>query len=257
LDLKKAIRTVQTYAGPLVDAKAWTQRTVRRIFRIPSEASYKAFESFPLAPGQQILDIGANRGQTIASIRLYKAGAPVVAFEPNPIMARRLTERYAGDTNITIHPFGLGIESGHFELYVPYYRGFLFDGLASFDWTSAHEWLNEERIYGFNRRHLRIETLRCEVRCWDDLNTRPGLVKIDVQGFESNVLRGGIRTIRSHRPVFVIENDSKLAHESILLPEDYRRAAYENGRLTLDEIGAGNTFYIPAEKVGQIRAAYG
>jgi FkbM family methyltransferase len=256
LELRKVVRTAQTYAAPFVDVKAWTQRTVRQIFRIPSETSYRAFRSFPLQAGEQFLDIGANRGQTIASIRLYKPVAPILAFEPNSILARRLTERYADDYNITIHSFGLGLENGHFDLYVPYYRGFVFDGLASLDWAAAHDWLNEERIYGFDRRHLRIETLRCEVRRWDDVDTRPGLVKIDVQGFESNVLRGGIGTIRSHRPVFVIENDPQRGHESILLPEDYRRASYRNGRLMLDKVGLGNTFYIPAEKARQIQAAY-
>ena len=148
--LKKVLRTAQTYAPHLLDAKAWTQRTVRQKLRIPSEASYRAFECFPLAPGDAFLDIGANRGQTIASIRLYKPVAPIVAFEPNLVLARRLTERYARDQNVTIHPFGLGLERGHFDLHVPYYRGFMFDGLASFDWAAAHDWLSEETIYGFD-----------------------------------------------------------------------------------------------------------
>jgi FkbM family methyltransferase len=228
------------------------------LLRIPAEASYRAFECFPLALGEAYVDIGANRGQTIASIRLYKQVAPIVAFEPNPVLARRLAERYARDRNVTIHPFGLGLEEGHFDLHVPHYRGFMFDGLASFDWAAAHDWLDEETIYGYDPRHLKIETVACEVRRWDDVVTRPSFVKIDVQGFECNVLRGGMETIRRHRPVFLIENDHErpCAHESILVSEGYRRASFENGSFVLDKVGVLNTFYIPAEKAEQIQAYY-
>ena len=232
---KKIVRTAQTYAAPCVDAKAWTQRTVWRTLRIPSERSYKAFRSFPLRPVEEFLDIGANRGQTIVSMRIYKSVVQIVAFEPNPLLAHRLNERYLGDQNVTVHSFGLGSEPGYFDLHVPYYRGFMFDGLASFDEANAHGSLNEDMIYGFNNRYLKIETVRCEIRRWDDVETSPGLVKIDVEGFESNVLRGGIETIRRHRPVFVVENGSDCPHESILLAEDYRRASYEEGRFVLDQ----------------------
>jgi hypothetical protein len=121
LDLRKAGRTAQAYAAPFgregldpTHCSANIPDTLRNELQ---------GRSFPLGPGEQSLDIGANRGQTIVSIRLYKPVAPIVAFEPNPILARRLTKRYAGDRNITIHSFGVGLERGHFDLYVPYYRG--------------------------------------------------------------------------------------------------------------------------------------
>lgn len=252
----KLFRTAQTYVPALVDAKAWAQRTVRRTLRIPSEASYKAFERFPLEDGATFLDIGANRGQTIDSIRLYRSNVPILSFEPNPLLARRLRDRYSHDVNTTIQSFGLGAEPGEFDLHVPSYRGFIFDGLASFDRAAAQDWLNDERIYGFNPHQVKVETFRCEVRRWDDIVTRPGFVKIDVQGYESNVLLGGLTTIREHRPVFVIENDEVRSHERILFAENYRRAAFNGTAFVLDEVGHGNTFYIPVEKSERIQSAY-
>ncbi len=254
--MSKLLRTAQTYVPPLVDAKAWAQRTYRRTMRIPSETSYKAIARFPLEPGKAFVDIGANRGQTIESIRLYRGADPIVSFEPNPRLAQRLVQRYRSDRNLTVNAFGLGIEPGEFNLHVPSYRGFVFDGLASFEREAAQDWLNAERIYGFDPRLVTVETVRCEIRRWDDVDTSPGFVKIDVQGFESNVLRGGIETIRRHRPVFVIENDETRAHEAILFAEDYRRAAYDGTRFVLDRVGADNTFYIPADKAERILAAY-
>ena len=257
MELKKAVRTAQTYAAPLLEAKAWTQRSLRSTFKMPSEPSYRAFEKFPFEPNLQFLDVGANRGQTLASIRLYNSSVPVLGFEPNLVLSNKLYARYHADQKTTIYPFGLGAETGQFDLFIPHYRGFMFDGLASFDWDSAHDWLNSDRLYGFNERHLKVKKITCEVRKWDDVVTHPALVKIDVQGFEKNVLSGGIQTLREYRPVFLIENDHpRQAHEDILLAERYRRAAYTDGRFVIDQFGVGNTYYLPEENIDRIKAAY-
>lgn len=257
LELKKAVRTAQTYAAPLVDVKAWGQRKLRELRRTPSDACYRAFQRLPIQIGQQFLDIGANRGQTIASFRLYHPSSPTVAFEPNPLFARRLARQFGHDQALTIYPFGLGCQDGHFDLYVPYYRGFMFDGLASFDYDSAHDWLNAERIYGFHARHLKIEQIRCQVRIWDEVDTAPYLVKIDVQGFEAAVLTGGLLTIRKYRPIFLLENNpDDSSQEEILFAEGYRRASYEHGRMTLDALGHKNTFYLPEETADGVKAIF-
>lgn len=255
MGFKKALRTAQTYAAPLLGVKAWGQRKLREVGHMPSDPCYRAFEHLPLRHGRQFLDVGGNRGQTVASFRLYDKTAPIFSFEPNPVFAQWLASEYADDPEVTIKPFGLGSENGHFDLYVPYYRGFMFDGLASFDWDSAHDWLNSDRIYGFNDRHLKIEKVRCEVRVWDEVETRPDLVKIDVQGFETAVLRGGLQTIRYYRPIFLLENGPGNPHEEVLFAEDYRRAAYKGRRMKIDQLGDKNTFYIPEERANNVVAA--
>ena len=128
----------------------------------------------------------------------------------------------------------------------------MFDGLASFDWASAHDWLSDDKIYGFNKRHLKIERLECEVRRWDDVTTEPGLVKIDVQGHEASVLEGGIQTIRTHRPVLLLENSKDAEPEQLLFREGYRSASYQRQFMKLDSTGDKDTFYIPEEKLESI-----
>ncbi|TGD83801.1 FkbM family methyltransferase [Mycolicibacterium sp. CH28] len=254
--MKKAARTAQTYAAPLLEVKTWGQRNLRKMRRTPSDPDYRAFEHIPVKSGYQFLDIGANRGQTIASFRLYHPQIPIVAFEPNLAFVRQLTSQFIHDGAVTVHPFGLGNESGHFNLYIPYYRGFMFDGLASFDWDAAHDWINSTTIYGFNARHLKIERVECEVRPWDEVETFPGLVKIDVQGFEASVLEGGLQTIRNYRPVLLLENSTDHRPEEILAAEGYRRACYRNGLMEIGQPGDRNTFYLPEEAAETIAVAF-
>ena len=81
-------------------------------------------------------------------------------------------------------------------------------------------------------------------------------MKIDVQGFECNVLRGGIQTTACTVPASIENDHERPCDQCILLPEGYRRAPFENGRFVHDKVGPLNTFYIPAEKTEQIQAAY-
>ena len=106
---------------------------------------------------------------------------------------------------LRIEPVGLGAEEGEFDLHIPSYRGYVFDGLASTDRHSAESWLNEDTLLAFDPAKLSIETVRCRIRTLDGFGLEPFFMKIDVQGSELKVLMGGESTIGRHRPVLLIE----------------------------------------------------
>jgi len=55
-----------------------------------------------------IIDIGANRGQSIAAFKKWAPRSNIVAFEPEPRSAGRLTARYQADETVRIHCCALG-----------------------------------------------------------------------------------------------------------------------------------------------------
>lgn len=201
---QRVLRTAQTFVPALGNIKAAAQYRLARLTGRPFEADFEALRLFG-GEARLHLDIGANRGQSITAIRLCTQHPRIVSFEPNPKLAAALLRRFAGTEGLRIEPVGLGAEPGEFELHIPSYRGYVFDGLASTDREMAASWLNPRTILGFDPAKLSIETVRCRIRMLDSFALEPFFVKIDVQGAELAVLQGGSRTIERHRPVMLIE----------------------------------------------------
>lgn len=230
-DLKKAIRTAQSYFPFLKPSKDAFYRRARRLLRIPHEKDFAILSKIEFSKGIMV-DIGANHGQSIETAKLYRPDISVVSFEPNIVLANALTERYRNDSKVEIRPIGLADRSGSFELHVPSYRGYVYDGLASLDRTEAEGWLSAATIYGFNKSNLKIDTFSCAVETLDDQNLHPSFIKIDVQGLELQVLMGAMKTLETARPAIMIEKGSKNADIAALLSQfGYKQCSVDNGQL--------------------------
>lgn len=241
--MRTFLRTAQTRAPWLSEAKASAQRTMRRVTRRPFEPDFRAIPLLGLGAGARYLDIGANRGQSIDAIKLLGNQPIVHAFEPNSGLAARLERRFRRDADVTIHALALADEPGTFTLHIPVYRNYVFDGLASLDETAARQWL-DGRILGFDERHLRVQRVTCEVVRLDDLDLAPDFIKLDVQGGEYRAVLGAVGTIERHRPVILVESAGDELDE-LLADHGYRRHGFLDGRLEPDAEGPVNSFYLP------------
>jgi FkbM family methyltransferase len=251
--LRTILRTAQTYFPGLADAKYELQRAARQVLRRPFERDFLVLRRLDLGPSPLLVDIGANRGQSIDAFRLTVAGARILAFEPNPDLAERLRRRYRGRPDVTIEDVGLGDREDRFTLHVPSYNGYTFDGLASFDEADAKGWL-ETRILRFDPARLKVAQLRCVVKRLDDYRLCPALLKVDVQGFEHRTLLGAEETIVRAKPVLLLESPAPCT-VSYLGELGYRPYAYRRGALIAGATGEMNTFFLHPQGVGAAGAA--
>jgi FkbM family methyltransferase len=201
-------------------------------------------------PDQVFVDIGSNRGEAILSMLITsKCTNNIIGFEPNPLIFNKLKNYFKRNPRVLVHNFGLGDADQDLTLYVPFYRQWMFDGLSSFIYESAENWL-KTRIWRFNEKKLSIRELPCSIRKLDDFNLNPYFVKIDVQGFEFEVIKGGINTIKSYAPIFLIESGTNEITE-FFRQFGYENFYYHNGKLFKGE-GDLNTFYMTPEKYSEL-----
>lgn len=246
MSIKKAVRTLQVELPFLLDLKFTTMRALRNWLRVPFERDFSALPALAPPPDALFLDVGANRGQSTDAILMMCPDARIRAFEPNEALFRRLEKQFAGVQGVQLENLGLGDQASDAVLYVPFYKQWMFDGLASFDECAARNWL-PSRLYFYNDKHLRIEQYVCRVRPLDDFELAPFFIKIDVQGFEYQVLRGAQRTLAEHRPVLLIETPEQRIID-FLATLGYQLYAYNRGRFERSARGRLNTFFMTAER---------
>lgn len=205
--LKKYPRTAQSYFPFLKSAKDEFYRQYRRVARKPSDDDFAAISLFSDVLHGTYVDIGANTGQSIESIKLFAPAAKIVSFEPNPELADKLERRYRGDASVSIKAVGLSDDVSVLLLHVPVYRGFVYDGLASLDYADAQSWINNDTVFFFSPKRLSVRSHRCKVETLDMQGIEsPVFIKIDVEGFETHVIKGGMETLRRHEPVLLVES---------------------------------------------------
>jgi FkbM family methyltransferase len=209
------------------------------------DPDFNAFALMRDDPVSCVLDIGANRGQSLASLHTLFPQACIHSFEANPVFFEVL-EAVAGalEPPAAVHRYGLGRGEATLDFYVPWAgnRPFLEECSTRADYYEK-PWVAEK----FARRGgLRLERIGVPIRRGDDLALDPQVVKIDVEGAELDVIVGLEATIRRARPVLLVENSDWHNVTALLERWGYRPFRYEPAsRVLVPFHGTStNTFYL-------------
>jgi FkbM family methyltransferase len=159
-------------------------------FRYEDMLEFWYSKLIPLLPGM-IYDIGAHSGR---HTRVFaRLGRPVLAFEPVPQVREKLSSALGDAPAVSIRHEALTNRtgSGHFVV-----------NLHALEESGI-----ERRLYN-DEAHARPTQIEVEYARLDDVHD-PGadiaFVKIDTEGGEVDILRGGRVTLETHRPVISVE----------------------------------------------------
>lgn len=177
-----------------------------RLFGKPMQREFRLLRP-PFACNLAV-DIGGNWGQSVWALKKIARPRQIISFEPGSFLADHLRRSFAGHGDVRIEQCALGDKAGSFTLHVPVYRGFVYDGLGSLVRAEAESWLNADRLHNFDPALLKIVSEEVQVRTLDDFNLSPDVIKIDVQGAELAVVKGGLETFRRSQPITFIETPS-------------------------------------------------
>lgn len=209
----------------------------------PHEVDFEAFRSYAVER-PVVVDVGANRGQSIRSFSRVLVDPQIWAFEPNQKLADYLVKRFESK-DTTIYCSGLGSAAETLRLFVPRYGNTVWDTRASLSADSARSALSERDFWRFQESRIGLLVLDVDIRTLDEFALSPNIVKIDVEGTEDAVVEGGAETIRQSKPVILAEGSlsrsGPLLASMGYLPHrfDEDRRAFIKGA-----VGNQNTFYL-------------
>jgi FkbM family methyltransferase len=162
-----------------------------------------------IRPGWTILEIGANLGaHTVFLAKATGPGGVVHAFEPQRVVFQILSANAALNalTNVYTHHAAAGREAGTIQVPRLDYGQF-----QNFGSLSLGGYSEGDRVPVVTVDSLQLSACH--------------MIKIDVEGMESDVIAGGEQTIRRFRPMLYVENDRREKSAALiaqLLALEYR-----------------------------------
>lgn len=130
-----------------------------------------------------IIDVGANRGQFLSSMRAAGYSGPATAFEP----LIELHEHIRAAGNVEVYATAIGASRTSIEMTV----------YSDSDFSSFYS-INSRYTRDYRNAPTAKELRRVEVLPLDDFSiaASSALLKIDTQGADANVLRGATETLK-------------------------------------------------------------
>ena len=160
---------------------------------------------FLVKAGCRVVDVGGNRG--VYAYRLWRMGAVVEVFEPNPVCLSVLEVWADGRERVRLHACGLSDEPGAAELHIPIdATGVEHDASGSLE---RHDF-GAERVQSIAMATLDGFQLR-------DVT----FIKIDVEGHEGRVIDGASATLAESRPALLVEIEQR--HCALPIGEVFNR----------------------------------
>lgn len=233
-------------------------------FFLPHDITYRALPLLISNKSDIILDIGSNQGISTLGFRMLCPEAKIIGFEPNKALEENLKKIKGRINDFEFHMCGLGDCEGFFELYVPKYKQIYLHTFSSLDLRSLNLAIkNTYKSDVINK--IQIESFKCEIKTLDSFNLNPSVIKIDAEGFEKNILNGGIKTITKSRPSIIFEavhgdlnsaiNDLQLNNYSITSYDNKEKgfSIFEKDKFMVLNNYSNNLIAIPSELITNLK----
>lgn len=195
-------KTLQTRHGPMIGLAG--DRYITRSLEVYGEFSAAEWALFAqvVKPGMTVVEVGANIGTHSVPLARACSPGPLYLFEPQQRVFQILCANLAlnGVRNAVAYPEACGDVAG-FVVVPPLDYG------ADFNFGGVSVRAEAEGAPGPRVRATPLDSLglaACHI------------LKIDVEGFEAQVLRGGAETIGKFRPLIYVENDRPAHQQEVI-----------------------------------------
>jgi FkbM family methyltransferase len=233
---------------------------------LPHDKSYYGFRHLADQERGLFLDVGANNGISAAGFHRINKSYDILSIEANCHHEAALSRLRRSISCFDYRRLGAGSQKGSLVLYTPMYRGIPIHTHSS----ASKDYLDSSLGRDFSARVLEkisYDEQVVPVVPLDELELDPDIIKIDVEGFDYEVLVGLRNTIEKHRPHILIEYTPERMgdfesffeehHYSLFTYDDVkgRFAAFQESRETETWHTSAmqvNLFCIPDERISAL-----
>lgn len=217
------------------------RRNLSSCIRPPYEAGFHtivaALFSEGIMPDGDILDIGAHNGDLSCFYGCLERRRVVHAVDPNRIFISRLK---CPTPNIRAHNYAMSDDLG----WIDFNPASVKSGFVGS--------LEDKRS---NEGNVEIVTLS---EFFARQNSRPGFLHIDVEGYELNLIRGGLDLLRAQRPIFSFETfiNNLSTMQTIREVEKLDYCVYMVNEICGLHEDCRNMLAVPVEKVTKFKSSW-
>lgn len=168
-----------------------------------------------------VMDIGSNIGLfTLILSDLIGSNGKVYSFEPSTVLFDKLNKNLQSNNlnNVETFRLGMGRKEEEIELYFNPQQG----GLSSIVERVSENCISEK---------IRITTLD---KFTNDFTEKISFIKIDTEGYEPEVLMGGINLIEKDKPIIYIELGGKYQKSSYTAIDILKKHNYKCDAFSID-----------------------
>tara|TARA_B100000963_G_scaffold295021_1_gene265830 strand:- start:460 stop:1218 length:759 start_codon:yes stop_codon:yes gene_type:complete len=180
-----------------------------------------------------VIDIGASDGISANFFIKNLNVNNIYCFEPHFLFIEKLKKLKKKNKNIKIFNYGISTKNENIEVYIP--KIFFFNKalyLYTYTFYNLKELKKQLSLDFLNYKKILIEKVVLKLRKFKSINNNIHLIKIDVNGYEFEIVKCLKTQITKNLPLMVIENNKKIKKISKLLSNyGYRGYYNNNGKL--------------------------
>ena len=163
------------------------------------------FEVFSAIKRGLFLDVGANDGISVKTLKLYNKKLKTFSVEINEVNKSNLELLKKKYNNYNFILAGASDKNYNSVLYQAYFKQY---HLSPFDSLSLQEIKSSLKNNLFDKKRIRkivIKKKKVKLIKLDTLNLKPKIIKIDIQGHEYQCIQGLMKTIKKYKPLILLE----------------------------------------------------
>jgi FkbM family methyltransferase len=177
-----------------------------------------------------IIDIGASDGISANFFSKNLNVNKIYCYEPHKYFIKKLIIYKKKNKKIILKKYGISYKQIKKIVYYPIIKFFnITFPLLTYTYYNKDLLKKQIKLDFYNHKKITIDKTTLKLKKFKNINNKIDLIKIDVNGFELDVVKGILNQIKRDRPVIVIENNSQINKINIILKKiRYKKFYSEN-----------------------------